>query len=534
MAKSIPSIWGTLDPFVETGPVIGRKVANSGFLRALFDADPYVGYHFFLLDQASGEAVGAFVRQCHPQILPKIKIFPRASLPSQIASAEYHCFHLSDCLTSQGFLAAVRNRVARNVFPITGMTHSLSYARYGQAFAQHVWPGTTDRDCIVATSRAGADVVRTELGMLRGSMADARVPHVAVIPLGVQCDEFAFREGETFPRLLEPRTVFLVPGRISPYSKMDLLPLLRAFQRLRQSGVDLSGVSLVLAGSASESVALPGTLVNLAANIGLAMVVVDCPDDVTKRALFQRADVVVSLADNPQETFGLTILEAAAAGKPVIASDYDGYRDLVRHGETGFLVPTMDGGVTEDISLLAPLLYDSEYHLWLAQDVAVDVDVLAMYLRTLLQSDVRDALGQAGRQHAARFDWSRIVDRYVELWDELAKAPAPAPGKGACRHPLSIDYCRVFAGYPSGRLSEKDVLECTQLGQAVYRGRDFPVIYAGIEVRIQLDLMRKILVWARHPLTWGKLKDMIGEDGAATVMWMLKSDLLCRRSAESD
>ena len=97
---------------------------------------------------------------------------------------------------------------------------------------------------------------------------------------------------------------------------------------------DLRDVCVVLAGGADESETLPDILVNLAANIGLELLAVRHPDERTKKILLARSDAVISLADNPQETFGLTLLEAAAAGKPVIASDYDGYRDLVVHGET--------------------------------------------------------------------------------------------------------------------------------------------------------------------------------------------------------
>jgi hypothetical protein len=53
-------------------------------------------------------------------------------------------------------------------------------------------------------------------------------------------------------------------------------------------------------------------------------------------------------------------------------------------------VSTLDSGEVDDISLLAPLLYDSAYHLWLAQDVAVDVGELAGHLRVMLQG-VREA-----------------------------------------------------------------------------------------------------------------------------------------------
>jgi glycosyltransferase involved in cell wall biosynthesis len=534
MVKRSAKVWGTLDPFVEGGPVLGRKVANEGFLRALLEADPFAGYDFFLPDRSSGKALESFITSVCPGVSAKVSILPRTALPARLASTGYHCFHLSDCLTSQGFLAAARNRLARDVFPITGVTHSLSYARYGQAFAQHVWAGTTPRDCIVATSRAGASVVREELAAL-GEFLRTPAPRVEVVPLGVWCREFAVPPAMPVPTVPADKTVFLVPGRISPYSKMDLLPLLRAFQRLRKGGTDLAGACLVLAGSPDEGAALPGTLTNLAANIGLELAVVRCPDDAAKKALLHRADVVVSLADNPQETFGLTLLEAAAAGKPVIASDYDGYRDLVLHGRTGLLVPTLDGGAVDDVSLLAPLLFDSAYHLWLAQDVAVDVGGLAGFLRRMLRPEARREMGDMARAHAANFDWPVIIDRYLELWDRLAAEPAPEPGQGASRHPLILDYGRVFAGYPARRLGDGDLLEVTELGQAVYRGRDFPVVYAGIEGRVDLELMRRVLVWTRRPLSWSALRERAaGEERlAATVMWMVKGDLL-RLAASRD
>ena len=79
------------------------------------------------------------------------------------------------------------------------------------------------------------------------------------------------------------------------------------------------------------------------------------------------------------------------------------------------------------------------------------------------------------------------------------------------------------------------MLEATELGRAVYRGKDFPVVYAGIEDRIDLELMRKVLVWTRRPLPWTALQEKAdaAERLPSTVMWMLKGDLL-RVSAVSE
>src|SRR5206468_3789402 len=67
---------------------------------------------------------------------------------------------------------------------------------------------------------------------------------------------------------------------------------------------------------------------------------VDGTNPTLRYAAWHAADVFTSLSDNIQETFGLVILEALASGLPVVASDWDGYRDLVVHDQTGYLVST--------------------------------------------------------------------------------------------------------------------------------------------------------------------------------------------------
>ena len=59
-----------------------------------------------------------------------------------------------------------------------------------------------------------------------------------------------------------------------------------------------------------------------------------------KHQALAAADLAVSLVDNTQETFGLSVAEAMAACLPVVASNWNGYRDLIRQGVDGFLVPS--------------------------------------------------------------------------------------------------------------------------------------------------------------------------------------------------
>lgn len=74
---------------------------------------------------------------------------------------------------------------------------------------------------------------------------------------------------------------------------------------------------------------------------------------------YQRASVVVNLT-NPDlcvETFGMTLLEAMAYGKPVIAPAFGGPCELVSHGKDGF---TVDPRRSEDIDQALQALYDQQ------------------------------------------------------------------------------------------------------------------------------------------------------------------------------
>jgi glycosyltransferase involved in cell wall biosynthesis len=92
------------------------------------------------------------------------------------------------------------------------------------------------------------------------------------------------------------------------------------------------------------------------------------------------------------EPFGLVALEAAAAGKPTVASDIGGLRDIVVDGETGFLVTPEDR------------------------------PALAAALRRLIDDEgLRSQLGAAAREQAAQFSPEAVVPQFEQAY-ELAIA----------------------------------------------------------------------------------------------------------------
>ena len=179
------------------------------------------------------------------------------------------------------------------------------------------------------------------------------------------------------------------------------------------------------------------------------------------------SDVFCSLADNIQETFGLTPIEAMAAGLPVVVSDWDGYRDTVRDGVDGFRISTLmpDAGLGGDLARRHALGVDT-YDMYCGHTsmlVAVDVAAAADRLGRLLGDPLlRRQMGEAGRQRAREvYDWRHIIRRYEALWAELAelRAAAPAIAHRAALPPARLDPFRAFAGYASRHSTAETVFD---------------------------------------------------------------------------
>jgi len=72
----------------------------------------------------------------------------------------------------------------------------------------------------------------------------------------------------------------------------------------------------------------------------------------TPQEAIEQANIVVNLS-HFEETFGRTILEAMAAGRPVIAYNHGALADLISHGENGLLVPYLDiQAVADSVNIL--------------------------------------------------------------------------------------------------------------------------------------------------------------------------------------
>ena len=171
------------------------------------------------------------------------------------------------------------------------------------------------------------------------------------------------------PAARAPAPLFVYLGRLKKYKRVDLI--LRAFAR-----AGIPGATLEIAGAGDHRGALERLAHSL--DLGDRAKFLGRISEPAKLTLLRRAWALVFTS--PKEGWGITNLEAAACGTPVVASDSPGIRESVRNGETGYLVPHGD------------------------------VAALAEAMRRLAaEPALVEALGRQGRAFAASFTWERAA-----------------------------------------------------------------------------------------------------------------------------
>jgi glycosyltransferase involved in cell wall biosynthesis len=407
--------------------LMGRQVAGNGFLRAFVRG-------------REDEAVTAYTP--HER---SAKIFIRTVAEiDPTARANWIPGQRLDLLARKGVLyrpdqilgpmARQRLRVGPAAYALCGVTHTLSTHTTLDAIAKILLEPVMPWDALICASTAAKAVVETvlehqaELERWRIGQAAPTRPLFPVIPLGVHTADFEFRDGEREAarqalQIGDEAVAVLFAGRFSINGKAHPFPMLHAIQKVSdESGRE---IVLILAGHAFND-AIENIFQSAVKTFcpGVRAVFIDGRDPGPYRGAWAAADLFMSLSDSIQESFGITPVEAMAAGLPSLVSDWNGYKDTVRDGIDGFRIPTWG----PPPGLGASIAHDYEigldrYEEYLARStgaIAVDMPQLHARLRDLVEnSDLRRRLGQAARQRAvATLDWSVVFASYRALWVE--------------------------------------------------------------------------------------------------------------------
>ncbi len=221
---------------------------------------------------------------------------------------------------------------------------------------------------------------------------------VSVIPPGVDLSRFrpmSQSQSREFLGYGEEKNILFV-GRLEPLKGLDVL--FRAVAALE----DLGNITLNVVGG-DENSQEKARLQTLASRMKLTQNVrfIGSVRHDELPLHYNAADVCV--LPSHYESFGLAALEAAACGRPVVASEVGGLSAIVRNGSTGFLVEPKHS------------------------------DTMAERLCELLGDDMlRSRMGSAARAHAESLGWDRSADALLNRYRELmpAKAVTTAPAAG--------------------------------------------------------------------------------------------------------
>lgn len=380
-----------------------------------------------------------------------------------------------------------RRAIGQKLYSIAGITHTTASAGAMDWIAGLLSAPVQEWDALICTSSVVRQTIELVLGQqqeyLSARMGAAHFtrPQLPVIPLGVDTEAFApdaDKRGAARAALgLGPEDIaVLFVGRLSFHAKAHPLPMYLGLERAAQALAKSSGrkIHLIQAGWFANDF-IENAFKNGAAQFCPSVVAtfLDGRKADLRQQAWNAADLFTSLSDNFQETFGLTPIEAMAAGLPGVVSDWNGYRDTVRDGVDGIRVPTLmpRAGLGLDLADRHAASIDT-YDLYCgysSQFVAIDPNAAARaYLKLIEDRGLRQRMGAAARQRAlGTFDWAVVVKRYQALWQELADRRAAstenaARGSGKPANPSRLDPFLSFASYPSDILSEGHIVAPAQ------------------------------------------------------------------------
>lgn len=349
----------------------------------------------------------------------------------------------------------LRAMLGQHNWPVAGLTHDLSDPEiYDQLLVAYAG-GLQPFDSITCASVAAERALIAQIEALR-AVFSRPLPAIGlpVIPHGIDLSEVRPTSRPQSRRKIgldDNDYGFLYFGRICDLTKADLLGLVHVFCDTFRSRRE---VKLIIAGSVPSGTG-EEYLVRLANAISMEaathqVTLVANPNEQLKTTLYSAVDAFVSPANSFQESFGISLLEAMAYSLPVVASNWNGYRDIVLDGQTGFLFDT--GLKAEELSSRFSFAFPSRVSVLdsISKVVHLDFAQCARSMNYLERNrQAGSDMGAKGRQRVReRFNWRSLMASHTAMWlDAIARSKGSTVDKKGVK--LFPDLLNVFRHHAS-------------------------------------------------------------------------------------
>ena len=422
------AIYYAGDAYSTANKIMGRQSAGKAFMRGVARTWPKADLHG--LGQGAATAKAMYAQLAGDGFDGQLKWL---EVPNWAALGEVGALYYPSPAAKD--FSYSRNAFNPGAFSVMGVTFTLSSNGAMDQVADLVLPPFKPWDAMICISQAALDFttrLHDEMKAWWAAQTGAtrfNTPQLPVIALGVDCPSFTpdakLRETARAALQLQAHEVaFLFSGRLSFHAKANPAPM---YQALEQAAQHASVVCIEAGVFPNDAIRTGFLAAQKALAPSVRFIWVDGQDQLRYRQAWQGADAFVSLSDNIQETFGLTPVEAMAAGLPVVVSDWNGYKDTVRDGVDGFRVPTIlpPAGVGGDLAMRHALGLDT-YDFYIGRaSLATVIEPAALAQACIAlasQPELRARMGAAGLARATRdFDWPVILQRYAQLAGELTK-----------------------------------------------------------------------------------------------------------------
>jgi len=307
--------------------------------------------------------------------MARVNLSPRVyrQVKKLLRQQQFDVIHLHEPMTPALPLAALRHAPLCPKSLIVGTFHAYreSSASYycGKPILQRFFERLDGR---IAVSSAACDHI-----------ASYFAGDYVIIPNGIEVKRFGDAQIEPWPCYQDAKLNILFVGRLE--KRKGFRFLLRAFQRVK---VLMPQTRLIVVGAYDEDDGQ--SFVEYVREHQLADVcfVGWVSDEDLPR--YYRSCHIFCAPSIGFESFGLILLEAMAAGKPIVTCDIPGYRTVMADVQEGLMVPP------EDEEALAQAL-----------------------IRLLREPAARQVMGQRGRAKAQAYAWERVSEQVLIYYQEL-------------------------------------------------------------------------------------------------------------------